>query len=160
MRLDPFMILKKVADYQFGYGAGDALFPSDLISKMEVKYSRKSGKIRYVFLDNKTYVTFRASDGFIVSSLEAAANLIKNMRLFKYAVQVDNLFVPMIFDIRRVLVKHIKRVDPNIEAGSEVIVIDENNNIVGVGRAILSGEEMQLMKRGVAVKLRKINRER
>lgn len=157
MVLNPYRILKKIADYQFGMGAGEALFPKELMDKMEVKYSKKTKRIKYVFLEKKPYITLRSSDGFIVPSIEAAKNLVKNLESFKYAVQINNNSLGPIKDLRKVLVKHIKKVNKDLEAGSEVVIVDENNNVVGVGRAVLSGEEMMLMKRGVAVKLRKIS---
>jgi Prefoldin, molecular chaperone implicated in de novo protein folding, alpha subunit len=98
----------------------------------------------------------RSSDGFIVPSIEAAKNLIKYMNNFQYVVQVDNSSISLIKDLRKVLVKHVKKVEPKLEAGSEVIIVDENNNVIGVGRTVLSGEEMMVMKRGTAVKIRKL----
>jgi len=43
----------------------------------------------------------------------------------------------------------------DIRAKDEVIVADENNRVLAVGRAVLSSEEMTSFKRGVAVKVRR-----
>jgi archaeosine-15-forming tRNA-guanine transglycosylase len=45
-----------------------------------------------------------------------------------------------------------------LKAGSEIIAIDENKNLIGVGRSLLNGEEMLSLKRGIAAKLRKVTK--
>jgi predicted RNA-binding protein (TIGR00451 family) len=54
-----------------------------------------------------------------------------------------------------VFAKHVAHTDLSIRPAEEVIVIDEGKGLVGVGRAILSGDEMMHFRRGVAVKLRR-----
>jgi uncharacterized protein with predicted RNA binding PUA domain len=50
--------------------------------------------------------------------------------------------------------KHVVDVDGSIRANDEVIVVDENDNLLATGKAILSAREMIEMKRGVAVSVR------
>ena len=39
-------------------------------------------------------------------------------------------------------------------AGEEALVFNKSGDLLGVGRAVLSGEEMKYFKRGTAVKVR------
>jgi uncharacterized protein with predicted RNA binding PUA domain len=55
---------------------------------------------------------------------------------------------------RSVFAKHVVEVDERIRAGDEVIVVNEEDEILGTGKAILSGDEMLLFERGIAVKIR------
>jgi len=55
---------------------------------------------------------------------------------------------------RSIFAKHVLRYDPQIRPGDEVIVVDEDDDLLAVGRAVLSGEEMLSIKRGVAMKTR------
>ena len=50
--------------------------------------------------------------------------------------------------------KHVVDVDESIRANDEVIVVDENDNLLATGKAILSAKEMLEMQKGVAVSVR------
>ena len=56
---------------------------------------------------------------------------------------------------RNVFAKHVKDADPEIRPGSEVIIVDEEDNLLAVGKAILNGKEMIAFKSGIAVKVRR-----
>ena len=49
---------------------------------------------------------------------------------------------------------HVVKVDPDVRAKDEVIALDEAGNVLAVGRAMLSSEEITAFKTGVAVKVR------
>ncbi|MCK5403375.1 pseudouridine synthase, partial [Candidatus Bathyarchaeota archaeon] len=46
-------------------------------------------------------------------------------------------------------------VDGKIRPGEEVVVINNKNIVLAVGKALLSGDEMLAFNRGVAVKVRR-----
>jgi uncharacterized protein with predicted RNA binding PUA domain len=50
--------------------------------------------------------------------------------------------------------KHVVGVDPDIRAGEEVLVVDEDGRLIATGRAVLSPEEMMELRRGAAVIVR------
>jgi uncharacterized protein with predicted RNA binding PUA domain len=50
--------------------------------------------------------------------------------------------------------KHVIAADPAIMAGDEVMVVDEKDQLLATGSAVLSGGEMLLFNYGVAVKVR------
>jgi 7-cyano-7-deazaguanine tRNA-ribosyltransferase len=54
-----------------------------------------------------------------------------------------------------VFAKHIVYADPRLRPAEEVIVVDEKKHPLAVGRAVLSGNDMQYFKLGVAVKVRR-----
>ncbi|MCK9313604.1 MAG: pseudouridine synthase, partial [Methanocorpusculum sp.] len=61
--------VRRIADFQFGRGAGDALFPDSVT----FSYSNTK-RVRYVNLANERLVTVRASDGrFTLGFLGAQA---------------------------------------------------------------------------------------
>jgi 7-cyano-7-deazaguanine tRNA-ribosyltransferase len=53
-----------------------------------------------------------------------------------------------------VFAAHVVKADDAIRAKDEVIVVDEDNRVLAVGRALLSSAEMKAFKTGVAVKVR------
>lgn len=143
--------LKKIADYQFGEGIGNIIFPDNI----EIERSKKTRKIRNIKLNGKIIATLRARDGWISLTIHGADIIRRNVKPPKMRVIVVNDVREIIKEGRNVFAKHIKYADPEIRPGSEVIVVDENDELLAVGKAILNGEEMILFKRGIAVKVRK-----
>ncbi len=49
---------------------------------------------------------------------------------------------------------HVVKVDAEVGAKDEVIVLDEDGQVLAVGRTVLSSAEINAFKTGVAVKVR------
>ncbi|WXG40722.1 MAG: PUA domain-containing protein [Candidatus Freyarchaeum deiterrae] len=142
--------LRCIADYQFFPGIGDKLFPREIT----ISHSPKTGKIRFVYLDGNLLATIRANDGKIALHLKGAEMILENTKKPKLRVIILKDIVPFIIQGRSVFAKHIIDADPNIRPGDEVIVVDPDDNLIAVGKAILSEKEMRAFQAGVAVKIR------
>ena len=69
----------------------------------------------------------------------------------KLRVVVSQEVSPFIAKGGNVFARHVMSVDPEMRAGEEVLVVDENDRLVATGTAALSPEEMLQIKRGAAV---------
>ncbi len=145
-------MIKMRADYQFGAGAGEALASRGL----RVEVSKRTGKPRYVY-DNegRLLATIRWNDGFMTLTIEGAKLLLKRFNPPKLRVVVTDDAAEFVKKGRSVFAKHVINVDPDIRSGDEVIVVDKNDNLLAVGKAILSSLEMLAFNSGVAVKVRR-----
>lgn len=143
--------IRSVADYQFGKGVGMMFFPDNV----KIVFSRKTGRIRYVFLEGKRLGTMRPTDGFFSLSISGAKRIVHSVQPAKCFVTVRSDVAKFIADGGDVFAAHIVRADDEVRAKDEVIVLDEEGKVLAVGRAVLSGEEMKAFKRGVAVKVRR-----
>ncbi len=143
--------IRSVADYQFGKGVGMMFFPDNV----KIVFSRKTGRIRYVFLEGKRLGTMRPTDGFFSLSIGGAKRIVHSVQPAKCFVTVRSDVAKFIADGGDVFAAHIVRADDEVRAKDEVIVLDEEGKVLAVGRAVLSGEEMKAFKRGVAVKVRR-----
>ncbi|MCS7097134.1 MAG: pseudouridine synthase [Candidatus Methanomethylicia archaeon] len=148
-------MLRKIADYQFGEGIGCILFPEEI----EIEKSKRKGKIRHIKLYGKLIATLRASDGQIALTIYGAKIIKEHTKPPKMRVIVTNEVSSFISEGRNVFAKHVKAADLEVRPGSEVIVVNENDELLAVGKAILSGEEMIMFKKGIAVKVRRGVRE-
>ena len=142
--------LRAVADYQFGRGAGKALFPDDI----EVERSKSTGRVRHVYLNGRLLASFRP-DGTMALTIEGAKRLIKALHHPRVRVVVSEEAVEPVSSGRSVFAKHVVEADPEIRPGDEAVVVDESGRVLAVGRAVLSGWEMTMFKRGVAVRVRR-----
>lgn len=147
---NPLKRIRSIADYQYGKGVGNQLF-SD---KVQIEYSHSTGRIRYISLNGERIATLRPTDGMLSLSIGAARTLVKgcpNARCFVTVRQDVFKFVANGGDL---FAAHVVKADSEIHSKEEVIVIDEQGQVVAVGRAFLSSQEMLAFKTGVAVKVR------
>jgi len=145
-------LVKMRANYQFGPGAGECLASRGV----KVEVSKRTGKPRYVYdYSGKLLATIRWNDGFLALTLEGARLLKECLKPPRLRVVVKNEVRDFIKRGRSVFAKHVVGVDPEIRCGDEVIVVDEEDNLLAVGRAALSSYEMLAFNSGVAVKVRR-----
>jgi len=148
---DALKRIRSVADYQFGKGVGIELFTENV----EIVFSKRTGRIRYVYLDGRRLATLRPTDGFFSLSIAGAKRIVESGGSVNCLVRVSDDVVRFIVEGGDVFAKHVIIADEAIRPKDEVIVVDGNNEVLAVGRAVLSGEEMKAFKHGVAVKVRR-----
>lgn len=148
--------IRKIADYQFGRGIGEKLFPENV----RVVFSKKTGKIKYVYLDGKLIATLNPITGFFALTIEGAKRVFEAMQPKRLWVQVRKDVVPFVEKGNDVFAKHVIDLDEEIRPGEEVMVIDDRGEVIAVGRAMLSGDEMKAFNRGVAVRVRRGRKEK
>ena len=142
--------IRSIADYQFGRGVGVKLFPENV----EITYSRRTGRIRYVHLNGVRLATLRPTDGLLSLSISAGRLLVEHASFAVCFVTVQNDVSTFVAKGSDVFAAHVAEVDDGIRAKDEVAVVDEDHTVLAVGRALLSGSEMKAFKTGVAVKVR------
>jgi uncharacterized protein with predicted RNA binding PUA domain len=148
---DALRRIRSVADYQFGKGVGVKLFPENV----EIAYSKRTGRIRYIYLNGKRLATLRPTDGLFSLSIKGAKRIAENAGSAKCFVTVQNNVSRFIAEGGDVFAVHVVKADDEIRSKDEVIVGDEGGRVLAVGRSVLSSEEIKSFKVGVAVKVRR-----
>jgi predicted RNA-binding protein (TIGR00451 family) len=143
--------IRTIADYQFGKGAGESLFPEEV----SVILSKKTKKIRHVCLGDELLATLRPTIGFFSLTVEGGRRLACCMRPFRLWVQVQDEVAAFIEKGGDVFAKHVTDANVEIRPMEEVIVLNGKQRVIAVGKAVLSGDEMKVYKKGVAVKVRR-----
>lgn len=147
---NPLGRVRAVADYQFGKGVGAKLFPENV----EIEYSRKTQRIRYINLNDLRLATLRPTDGLLSLSIRAAKFVSENVPFARCFVIIRNDVAKFVAEGGDAFATHVVKVDDDVRAKDEVIVKDVAGNVLAVGRATLSSAEMMAFKTGVAVKVR------
>jgi conserved protein with predicted RNA binding PUA domain len=142
--------VRSIADYQFGKGVGTKLFPENIT----IQLSPRTGRIRYINLDGERLATLRPTDGLLSLSIKAAETMAKDIPEAKCFVTVKNEVASYIAKGGDVFAVHVVKVDDEVGAKDEVIAIDEDRQILAVGRTLLSSGEIRAFKTGAAVKTR------
>jgi uncharacterized protein with predicted RNA binding PUA domain len=142
---------RTIADYQFGRGAGETLFPDTDTLEFMLSKTRRISQIKDNLLGTRI-ATLRSADGLLTLSIEGAKRL---HRFFEYpGIRVVMNEESSEFIKDGAFCKHLIDADPAIRAYDEVILVDEHDNLLATGKAMLSGEEMKKFEHGVAVKVR------
>lgn len=129
--------VKAIARYQLGPLA-DALFTEETVVKGNFP--------KFMLLDGNVQLAVLVPQfGQLAFSIAAAEKLIRSEKYTgQYTVRIDE-FLPK----GSLLAPGIIEADPNIRPGDEVILLGEN--VIGVGKAKMSGPEMNTSSKGVAV---------
>jgi len=149
--VDDLQKIRSIADYQFGKGVGKELFPDDV----KIVFSRRTGRIRYVYLGERRLATLLPTNGLFSLSITGAKRIIENVKPLRSWVKVEKEAAPFVKKGRSVFAKHVSDADEEIRPMEEVIVISGEGEVLAVGKAVLTGEEMKAFKKGVAVKVRR-----
>ena len=149
--VDDLQKIRSIADYQFGKGVGKKLFPKDV----KIVHSKKTGRIRYVYLGERRLATLRPTNGLFSLSITGAKRMMKKVKPPRLWVRVKEEATPFVEKGKSVFAKHVSDADEEIRPMEEVIVISEEGKVLAVGKTILTGKEMKAFKKGVAVKVRR-----
>jgi 7-cyano-7-deazaguanine tRNA-ribosyltransferase len=149
--LDDERKVKYIADYQFGSGSGKALFNGNI----NIVKSKKTGKIRHVYDNDKLIATLRASDGVLVLGKEGALRLHRYLPYPHNRVIVNEEAEPFAVEGKSIFAKFIIDCDSNIRSSEEILIVNSKDELLAFGRSILCGPEMMDFKTGQAVKTRK-----
>ncbi|MCC7564054.1 MAG: tRNA guanosine(15) transglycosylase TgtA [Methanobacterium sp.] len=151
LEVDDNQRIKMIADYQFGTGAGEALFNGDV----DIVKSRKTGKIRHVYADQELIATLRASDGVFVLGREGARRLHSFLPYPKNRVVVNQDAEPFAREGKSIFAKFVINCDIDIHAKEEVLIVNEEDQLLAFGKSVLNGKEILDFNIGQAVKTRK-----
>ncbi len=143
-----YKVLKAIASIQFGRAAAEALLPSP--DRLTV-YRGKGGRPRSILLDGDLILVWRPTDGYFSLTLSGA-------KIVKGVTRPPRLRVIVKGDreIRgSVLARDVLGIDPLLRVGDEVIVVDRDDRIVGVGRLRVPPRMVEGLERGEVVRVRK-----
>lgn len=124
-------------------------------SPIYVEYSSKANKIRKIYnLEKNVLFYIRPNDYKLIPTIKAAYLMHKEFPPNRYRILVKNEVSQEIAQSKNVFAKHVVGADPIIRGYDEVMIVDELDTLLGVGRAEVSGEEVMSYKRGIAVSVR------
>jgi uncharacterized protein with predicted RNA binding PUA domain len=152
--------LRTIADYQFGAGAGVALFPNE---ESPTVHRSESGRPRQVLAEaddetgasdgDRGRVVSLGRDGRLTLGLAGGGRLLGAFDAPRFRVIVGEESVPFVREGKNAFAKFVTEADPSLRAGDEVGVTHDGD-LLGVGRVELPAEGLRDFDRGMAVKIR------
>jgi uncharacterized protein with predicted RNA binding PUA domain len=104
--------------------------------------------------EGKRIATVRAKDGTLTLSMDGASVIHDMIPKPGMRVVVCEDAAPFVAKGKTAFAKHVIDMDPQLRAGEEVFVVDENDSLLATGQLMLSPQEVLLMDTGVAVDVR------
>jgi len=140
--------LRTVADYQFGAGAGVALFPDD---EEQTVLRTSTGRPQQVLAADDDRLVSYTVEGRFTLAARGGRRLFE--RLGGPHVEVGDESVEFVRDGKNAFAKFVRGVDDEVRPGDEVAVTFDGE-VLAVGRAELPAAGMRDFHSGVAVKIR------
>ncbi|WP_181685662.1 PUA domain-containing protein [Halorhabdus salina] len=148
--MDEWRRLSRIAEYQFGSGAGRALFAN----REELTISRsKSGRPRQIHGPDGRLLTL-GLDGRFTLGYAGGQRLTAATEELRNRVVVGEESDPYVRDGRNAFAKFVTAADPAIREADEVLVVREDDTLLAVGRAELPATAMADFETGMAVAVR------
>jgi predicted RNA-binding protein (TIGR00451 family) len=142
--------IQKIAQYQFGPEFVGIFAPEGI----QVTFSKNTNRLREIWFEGERLATKRPKDGLLSIALSAGERIIKLVPKPKRRVIIQSDVAEFIKAGRNVFAKHVVAVDPTIRPEEEVVVVSEEDELLAIGRAKISAENMLAFSRGIAVKVR------
>ncbi len=108
-----------------------------------IRRSKRTGMPREVLKEGTIIGYIRSSDGMFIPSLDGAKLMLKIMPPPTARVVVRDRFEEIVARGTTVFVKFAKSADPSIRPKSEVIVVNERDELLATGKSLLSGLEYE-----------------
>ncbi|MEJ2248388.1 MAG: pseudouridine synthase [Candidatus Lokiarchaeota archaeon] len=145
--------IKGISDYQFRPEITDVLFED--IEKIEIRKSKNTGKIRYLYIEDELLLTLRPTNGLFTLGFLAARKIIQHFPPPIMRVIVLSEISEFIKEGRNVFCKHVVDIDNDLRPMDEVIVVNQEDEILAIGRVKIPVSYIKSFDRGVAIDVRK-----
>ena len=145
--MDNYIKIQNSIDALFGNGVSKYL-PKDL----DMTLSRKTGRIRTVSHKGELLCTLRIDGGLAITP--HFAQILLKSRIFRQnCVEINQDAYPFVKEGRSVFCKHVIKCGKRVRISSDTPVLFKNQ-VIAVGKAVLSYEMISDFNRGVAIKIR------
>jgi uncharacterized protein with predicted RNA binding PUA domain len=111
--------------------------------------------MRHIYYQENLLLNFRPTNGFFTLSLFSAKKIIKSVPKPILRVIVQNEISEFIKKGRNVFCKHIIDIDDNLRALDEVIVVNQKDELLAIGKLMFPVPYLRSFKRGIAVNVRR-----
>jgi len=145
--------VKAISDYQFGCSITDVLFENE--GNIRIEYSKNTKKIKYVYDNEYLILSFKPTNGLFTLSLFAAQNIVAYTRKPLMRVIVLSEISEFIKKGRNVFCKHVVDIDSHLRPFDEVIIVNEKDELLAIGRLMIPVPYIKMFNTGIAIKVRK-----
>ena len=145
--------VRAISDYQFRFSTTDILFKNE--ETIRIEYSKNTNKIKYVYDNENLMLSFKPTNGFFTLSAFAAQKVLNYTQKPYLRAIVLSEIAEFIKKGRNVFCKHVVDIDPFLRPLDEVIVVNQEDKLLAVGRLMIPAHYIKTFDTGIAIKVRK-----
>ena len=145
--------IKAISDHQFGPEITDILFNN--VKNLQIERSKNTNKIRHIYEKNDLLLSLRPTNGFFTLSFHSAKKIIQGTKPPKLRVVVLSEISEYIKKGRNVFCKHVIDIDLDLRPMDEVIIVNQNDELLAIGRIKIPAHQIESFESGVAIMVRK-----
>jgi archaeosine-15-forming tRNA-guanine transglycosylase len=127
-------ILKKIyaiLKFQFESDVFERIITFDNVS---VEFSRSTGNMKYIYLDKQRLLSYKPTTGMFTLSILGAKLLHSHSTSPEHRVIISSEVQDFIRNGKSVFAHHVKQIHQNLRIGSEVLVVNEEDELIAVGK--------------------------
>ena len=145
--------IKAISDYQFGPEITDILLED--VGNIRIERSRNTDKIRFIYHKNDLILTLRPTNGFFSLTIPSARKILKRTKPPKLRTVVLTEISDFIKEGRNVFCKHVVDIDTDLRPMDEVIVVNQDDELLAIGRLKIPAQQVKFFQSGIAINIRK-----
>ncbi|MBN2154825.1 MAG: pseudouridine synthase [Candidatus Lokiarchaeota archaeon] len=127
-------ILKKILSilhFQFGTDIFNGILTE---SRIDIDFSRNTGNIKYIYLDSERIFSYKPTVGLFSLSIEGARLLHTHTTSPHHRVIIQTEVEEFIREGKSVFAQHIVGIDETLRIGSEVLIVNEYDQLIAIGK--------------------------
>ena len=104
------------------------------LENYKVEFSRTTGNMKYIFRNGERVLSYKPTTGMFTLSILGAKLLHSNTISPNHRVIILSEVEEFIRQGKSVFAHHVIQIHPNLRIGSEVLVVNEQDDLVAVGK--------------------------
>jgi archaeosine-15-forming tRNA-guanine transglycosylase len=145
--------IKILLKYQFGINIFSNIFEKD--TEYKIEFSKNTGKLRHIFYKDELFLVFKPNVNKFSLTVKAGKYLQENTNPPLFRVKVLSEIQDYIKDGKSVFAKHVLGIDFKLRPNDEVIVVNEADEFLAVGKLCIPPYLHGGKSVGMAVEVRK-----
>ncbi|MEM5806487.1 MAG: PUA domain-containing protein [Candidatus Aenigmatarchaeota archaeon] len=122
------------------------------IENLDLKIKRFRSRKIEIYLNNNLFLYLNPKFFLFSINIEFAKILVETK---KFYIKVKNEFINDIKKTKNIIRKNILEYSKDFRNGDDIIVIDENNNLIGIAKAKFNYSEIENSTYGLIAKIKK-----
>lgn len=150
------LVIEKILSvlrYQCGYEVLGILLEDS--NNVRIQFSNKTGRIRQVFYKKKRFLSYKPHVGRFAFSLNSAILIHSELEAPALRVKVLTDIQEFIKKGRSVFSKHVISIDKRLRPQDEVLVVNQQDELLAIGKLLIPPKYYHGLDGGVAVDVKK-----
>ncbi|MEM5820644.1 MAG: PUA domain-containing protein [Candidatus Aenigmatarchaeota archaeon] len=122
------------------------------IENLDLKIKRFRSRKIEIYLNNNLFLYLNPKFFLFSINIEFTKILVETK---KFYIKVKNEFINDIKKTKNIIRKNILEYSKDFRSGDDIIVIDENNNLIGIAKAKFNYNEIENSTYGLIAKIKK-----